>query len=133
MLQDYWTGKIFAEHNIDERLEPASLTKIMTAYVGFSELKEGNIDLNGKVLISEKAWNMAGSRTFLEVGSRVSVTELLKGIIIQSGNDASVALAEHIAGSEDSFAHLMNAAKLGLENTNFTNSQGFSGSLLNCP
>ena len=126
MLQDYWTGKIFAEHNIDERLEPASLTKIMTAYVGFSELKEGNIDLNGKVLISEKAWNMAGSRTFLEVGSRVSVTELLKGIIIQSGNDASVALAEHIAGSEDSFAHLMNqyAAKLGLENTNFTNSQG---------
>ena len=126
MLQDYWTGQIFAEHNIDERLEPASLTKIMTAYVGFSELKEGNIDLNGKVLISEKAWNMAGSRTFLEVGSRVSVTELLKGIIIQSGNDASVALAEHIAGSEDSFAHLMNqyAAKLGLENTNFTNSQG---------
>ena len=126
MLQDYWTGQIFAEHNIDERLEPASLTKIMTAYVGFAELKEGNIHLDDKVRISEKAWNMAGSRTFLEVGSRVSVTELLKGIIVQSGNDASVALAEHIAGSEDSFAHLMNqyAAKLGLENTNFTNSQG---------
>ena len=126
LLQDYWTGEIFAEGNIDERLEPASLTKVMTAYVGFSELKEGNIKLDDEVRVSEKAWRMTGSRTFVEVGTRVKVADLLKGIIVQSGNDASVALAEHVAGSEDSFAHLMNqyAVKLGMNDTNFRNSQG---------
>ncbi|MEM7254503.1 MAG: D-alanyl-D-alanine carboxypeptidase family protein [Pseudomonadota bacterium] len=126
LLQDYWTGQLLVESNIDERLEPASLTKIMTAYVGFSELKEGNIKLDDEVRVSEEAWRMPGSRMFVEVGTRVKVSDLLKGIIVQSGNDASVALAEHIAGSEESFAALMNqyAKKLGLDNTNFTNSQG---------
>ena len=126
LLVDFDSGKILAENNADERLEPASLTKIMTAYAVFREIGEGNITLTEEVLVSEKAWRMPGSRMFIEVGKRVTVETLLKGLIIQSGNDASVALAEHVAGSESTFAQLMNthAERLGMSNTNFINSTG---------
>ncbi len=126
VLMDYQSGQVIAENMANQRLEPASLTKMMTAYVVSHELKSEHISLNDKVRISEKAWRMPGSRMFIEVGSEVSVEKLLKGLIIQSGNDASVALAEHVAGSEDSFVPLMNAhAKtLGMGGTHFANSTG---------
>jgi D-alanyl-D-alanine carboxypeptidase (penicillin-binding protein 5/6) len=126
VLMDYQSGQIIAENNAEERMEPASLTKMMTAYVVSHELQSGHISLGDMVRISEKAWRMPGSRMFIEVGSQVSVEQLLKGLIIQSGNDASVALAEHVAGSEDSFVPLMNAhaKRLGLNNTHFANSTG---------
>ena len=126
ILMDYQSGQALAESNADERMEPASLTKMMTAYTVFQEINAGHIHLNDEVLVSEKAWRMKGSRMFIEVGSKVSVEELLKGMIIQSGNDASVALAEFVAGSEDAFVMLMNAnAKtLGLNGTHFVNSTG---------
>jgi D-alanyl-D-alanine carboxypeptidase (penicillin-binding protein 5/6) len=126
ILIDFNSGSILSEKNADGRLEPASLTKIMTAYVVMRELREGNITLVDEVPVSEKAWRTPGSRMFIEVDTRVSVEQLLKGMIIQSGNDASVALAEHIAGSEDTFARLMNqhAKRLGMDASNFTNSTG---------
>lgn len=126
LLMDIDSGAILSEANADQRLEPASLTKIMTAHVVFNELKDNNLKLSEEVLVSEKAWKTPGSRMFIEVGKKVTVDDLLKGLIIQSGNDASVALAEHIAGSEDAFASLMNehARKLGMDDTNFTNSTG---------
>lgn len=126
LLVDHASGRVLVEHNADERVEPASITKLMTAYTVFKALNAGTIDLAEKVRVSEKAWRMPGSRMFIEVGSRVSVEDLLKGTIIQSGNDASVALAEHVAGSEDTFVQLMNeyAALLGMESTHFTNSTG---------
>lgn len=120
------SGSILAESNADERLEPASLTKIMTAYVVFRELSGGHVKLDDQALISEKAWRTGGSKMFIEVGDRVSVEDLLKGMIIQSGNDASVALAEHVAGSEATFAELMNthARRLGMTNSHFMNPDG---------
>jgi D-alanyl-D-alanine carboxypeptidase (penicillin-binding protein 5/6) len=126
ILIDFHSGKVLAEQGADQRLEPASLTKIMTAYTIFRELKEGNVHLEDSVLISEKAWRTEGSRMFVEVGKRVKVEDLLKGMIIQSGNDACVALAEHIAGSEATFAELMNshANRLGMTHTHFVNSTG---------
>lgn len=126
LLVDHHTGKVIAEHNPDERLEPASLTKIMTAYVVFRELAAGKIALTDEVLISEKAWRTGGSKTFIELGKRIPLEVLLHGMIIQSGNDASVALAEHVAGSEDTFAHLMNsnAQRLGMVNSHFVNATG---------
>lgn len=126
VLQDYHSGRILAEKNADERLEPASLTKLMTAYTIFDELRSGNIAKDDEVRVSKKAWKTVGSRMFIKVGSRVKVGELLKGMIIQSGNDASVALAEHVAGSEDAFVALMNAhaRSLGLTGTHFVNSTG---------
>ncbi len=126
LLIDFDSGRIISEESADERLEPASLTKIMTAYVVLRELKEGNIKLDEQVLVSKKAWRTPGSRMFIEVNKKVSLEALLKGMIIQSGNDASVALAEHIAGSEDSFAGLMNehARRLGMSGTHFINSNG---------
>jgi D-alanyl-D-alanine carboxypeptidase (penicillin-binding protein 5/6) len=126
LLMDVNSGKLLAEDNADERMEPASLTKLMTAYIAFEELKSGTIHLDDMVLISEKAWRMGGSKMFIEVNKRVSVEKLLKGMIIQSGNDASVALAEHIAGTEDAFATLMNsyAENLGMTNTHFVNATG---------
>jgi serine-type D-Ala-D-Ala carboxypeptidase (penicillin-binding protein 5/6) len=125
-LIDFDSGKVLAEHNADQKLSPASLTKIMTAYVAFHEIKSGNLALNDPVIISKKAWQTPGSRMFIEVNTKVEVENLLKGIIISSGNDASVALAEHIAGDESTFAQLMNqhAARLGMINTHFTNSMG---------
>jgi D-alanyl-D-alanine carboxypeptidase (penicillin-binding protein 5/6) len=126
LLIEHNSGRVLAESNADERLEPASLTKILTAYVVFRELSAGNVKLSDKVLISEKAWRTGGSKMFVEVGERVSVEDLLKGMIIQSGNDASVALAEHIAGSEAAFAELMNthARRLGMTNSHFANADG---------
>ncbi|MCS3903161.1 D-alanyl-D-alanine carboxypeptidase (penicillin-binding protein 5/6) [Methylohalomonas lacus] len=126
LLVDYASGRVIAEKDAAEEVEPASLTKMMTVYVAGEELQEGHIKLDDEVLVSEKAWRMPGSRMFIEVNTRVTVEQLLNGIIIQSGNDASVALAEHISGSEEVFAQLMNqtAQTLGLENTHFTNSTG---------
>ena len=126
ILQDFDSGLVLAEHNVDARLEPASLTKMLTVYVVFAELREGNISLDDLVLVSEKAWKTTGSRMFIEVDTQVSVEHLLLGIIVQSGNDASVALGEYIAGDEASFAGLMNqyAKRLGMADSNFTNSTG---------
>jgi D-alanyl-D-alanine carboxypeptidase (penicillin-binding protein 5/6) len=126
ILQDFNSGRILAEQNSDQRLPPASITKLMTAYVVSHELKAGNISLADDVLISEKAWRMVGSRSFIEVNTKVSVEALLRGMIIQSGNDAAVALAEHIAGSEETFAQMMNqyAQQLGMVNTNYRNATG---------
>jgi len=126
LLEDFHSGQLIAEKNADQPLEPASITKLMTAYVAFSEIREGNLSLEEKVRISEKAWRTEGSRMFVEVNSQVSVADLLKGVIIQSGNDATVALAEHVAGTEEGFASLMNhhAKRLGLSGTHFVNSTG---------
>jgi D-alanyl-D-alanine carboxypeptidase (penicillin-binding protein 5/6) len=126
LLIDMHSDRILVEKNADERLEPASITKIMTAHVVFHELEKGNLKLTDMVSVSEKAWKTEGSRMFIEVNSKVSVDELLKGLIIQSGNDAAVALAEHIAGSEEAFANLMNehAAQLGMDGTHFVNATG---------
>ena len=127
LLMDHHSGRILAQKNIDKRIEPASLTKLMTTYVVLYELKSGGISLDDKVVISEKAWRMKGSRMFIEVNSKVSVKKLMMGMIVQSGNDATVALTEHTAGSEDSFVSLMNkhALNLGMVSTNFTNSTGW--------
>jgi D-alanyl-D-alanine carboxypeptidase (penicillin-binding protein 5/6) len=126
LLMEPNSETILAESNADERLEPASLTKIMTAYVVFRELAGGHLSLKDQVLISEKAWRTGGSKMFVEVGTRVPVEDLIKGMVIQSGNDASVALAEHIAGSAATFAELMNAnaKRLGMTNSHFVNPDG---------
>lgn len=126
IVQDYHTGKVLAENNADVRLAPASLTKIMTVYVVFRELGNGHIHLEDRATISEKAWKTPGSRMFVELGNQVTIEDLLKGVIIQSGNDASVALAEHVAGNEATFADMMNqhAARLGMTNSHFKNSDG---------
>lgn len=126
ILIDYNSGKIIASQNADMRVEPASLTKIMTGYVVINELSNGNISLDDMVTISPKAWKMPGSKMFIEVGKKVSVHDLIKGMVIQSGNDASVALAEHIAGSEEVFAELMNkyAESLGMAHTHYMNATG---------
>jgi D-alanyl-D-alanine carboxypeptidase (penicillin-binding protein 5/6) len=124
---DFHSGKILTESNQDERVEPASLTKLMTSYVVMSELKAGAIKMDDEVLISEKAWRMGGSRMFVEVNKRVPLKELILGMIVDSGNDATVALAEHTAGSEDSFVTLMNkyAEQLGMKHTHFANATGW--------
>jgi D-alanyl-D-alanine carboxypeptidase (penicillin-binding protein 5/6) len=126
LLMDFNSGRILVENNPDHRVEPASITKLMTSYVVFKELAEGNILLDDFVIVSEKAWRTGGSRMFIEPSMQVSVEDLLRGMIIQSGNDASVALAEHVAGSEDAFAGLMNhyAEILGMSGTSFRNSTG---------
>lgn len=125
-LMDFDSGQILTEKNADDRLAPASLTKIMSTYVVFQELQAGQLALDELVIISKKAWKTPGSKMFIEVNKHVSVEDLLKGVIIQSGNDASVALAEHIAGDEETFARLMNqhAKRLGMINSNFHNSTG---------
>ncbi|MFC7367191.1 MULTISPECIES: D-alanyl-D-alanine carboxypeptidase family protein [Vreelandella] len=129
ILMDADSGRVLAEHNSDERLPPASLTKLMTAYLVERELDRGTINLDDMVSISEKAWRTGGSKMFIEVGDQVSISDLLKGIIIVSGNDASVAVAEHLAGGEAPFADLMNqhATRLGMHNTNFQNATGLPG------
>lgn len=128
-LVDYTTGKVIAEGNPDTKLAPASLTKMMTSYVIGVEIEAGNISPSDQVTISENAWAKnfpESSKMFIEVGKQVSVEDLNRGIIIQSGNDACVAMAEHIAGSEGAFADLMNAhaEKLGMTNSHFVNSHG---------
>ena len=126
MLLEPNTNTIIAESNSDGFVEPASMTKVMTAYVVADQIKNDLISIDDKVLISEKAWKMGGSKMFIEVGKRVSILDLLKGIIIQSGNDAAVAIAEYVGGTEDGFVDLMNsyAGSLGMTSTNFTNSTG---------
>ena len=126
LVIDGKTGHEIAALDPDLQLAPASLTKIMTTYVVFSALKRGQITLEEEVTISEKAWRTPGSRMFIEVGTRVSVKDLLLGMIVQSGNDASVALAEHIAGSESVFAEMMNqhAAAIGMYSSHFKNATG---------
>ena len=126
VVMDHNSGKILASHNENEIRSPASLTKLMTSYVIFKRLKEGFITLDEEVKISEKAWKTGGSRSFIEVGKMIKLEDLLKGMIIQSGNDASVALAEHVAGSEGTFVLFMNdyAQQIGMKNSNFENSSG---------
>ncbi len=127
LLLDHYSGKVLAEKNSDNRIEPASLTKLMSAYVIMSEMRKGTIKMDDQVRISEKAWRTQGSKMFVEVNKTVPFKDLLMGMIIQSGNDATIALAEHTAGSEDSFAALMNAyaQRLGMKNSNFMNSTGW--------
>ena len=127
LLIDADTGKVLVEHNADEPLPPASLTKMMTSYIVSSEIDSGNMQEEDLVNISVKAWKMGGSKMFIREGTRVSIKDLLRGVIIQSGNDASVALAEHVAGSEGAFVDVMNqqAALLGMNSTQFQNATGW--------
>ena len=126
LLIDAHSGKVIDEHNADLRLPPASLTKMMTSYIAASELHRGNIALEDQVRVSIKAWKTPGSRMFIKEGDTVVLEDLMRGIVIQSGNDASVAVAEYIAGGEDAFADLMNqhALRLGMKNTRFANATG---------
>ena len=126
ILMDHNSGAILASNNENEMRSPASLTKLMTSYVIFKRLKEEFITLDEEVKISEKAWRTGGSRSFIEVGKMIKLEDLLKGMIIQSGNDASVALAEHVAGSEGTFVLFMNdyAQQIGMKNSNFENASG---------
>ena len=127
ILMDYATGQVLAAHEADTRLEPASLTKVMTTYLVADALAQKTLSLQQPVTVSERAWRTQGSRSFVPVNKGVSVDELFKGMVIQSGNDASVALAEAIGGSEDAFAAMMNrtAQRMGLKDTNFLNASGY--------
>ena len=126
LLMDAKTGLTLAANNPDAPVEPASLTKLMTAFIVFREIERETISLDDIVVVSEKAWRSEGSRMFIEVGDKVRIDDLLMGLVVQSGNDAAVALAEHVAGSEEGFADLMNqtASELGMDNSNFVNSAG---------
>ncbi len=127
ILIDHSSGRVLAEKAADEQVEPASITKLMTGYVVYKEIDTGRLNMDDMVTISEKAWRMGGSRMYVEVNKQVSVHDLLKGLIIQSGNDASVALAEHIAGTEQAFTDMMNqyAQQLGMTGTYYANSTGW--------
>src|SRR6202142_2627879 len=126
IVVDYRTDKILAAKDATARMEPASLTKLMTAYIVFQELAAGKLKLDEQVTVSEHAWRSEGSRTFIELGKPVSVQDLILGMIVQSGNDATIALAERVAGTEDTFVQLMNstAKQLNMLGTNFENSSG---------
>jgi len=131
VLMDYASGQVLAESNMDARVAPASITKVMTSYVVSAELANGKIHMDDQVFISERAWRSGGAGTdgstsFLQLNSKVALKDLLYGMIIQSGNDAAIALAEHVAGSEETFAQLMNqyAAKLGMTGTNYVDASG---------
>ena len=131
VLMDYASGQVLAESNMDQRVAPASITKVMTSYVVSAEIAQGKIHLDDQVFISERAWRSGGAGTdgstsFLQLNSKVALKDLLYGMIIQSGNDAAIALAEHTAGSEDTFAQLMNqyAAKIGMTGTNYVDASG---------
>jgi D-alanyl-D-alanine carboxypeptidase (penicillin-binding protein 5/6) len=126
IVVDYRTGKVLAANNADARMEPASLTKLMTAYIVFQQLAAHKLKLDEQVNVSEHAWRSEGSRTFIELGKPVSVQDLILGMIVQSGNDATIALAERIAGTEETFAQLMNdnARQLGMSGSHFENSSG---------
>lgn len=126
IMLDVASGEVIAKNNANERMEPASLTKMMASYVIASELKKGNVKLDDKVKISKKAWKMEGSKMFIEINKNVLFSDLMMGMVVQSGNDATVAMAEHISGSEEEFVKLMNAAaqRLGLADTHFVNATG---------
>jgi serine-type D-Ala-D-Ala carboxypeptidase (penicillin-binding protein 5/6) len=129
ILVDYRTDKVLAAQEDTTRMEPASLTKLMTAYIAFKELAAGTLKLDEPVIVSEKAWRSEGSRTFIELGKPVSVELLILGMIVQSGNDATIALAERMGGTEEAFVQLMNAEakRLGMVGTHFENSSGLPG------
>jgi serine-type D-Ala-D-Ala carboxypeptidase (penicillin-binding protein 5/6) len=126
MVVDLSSDQVLAAQKADERFEPASLTKIMTAYVVFAALRDKKIDLAQEFTVSEKAWRAPGSRMFIRVGTSVSIEDLIRGMVVQSGNDACIALAEAVAGSEEVFVQMMNreAERLGMKNTHFTNASG---------
>lgn len=126
ILIDHHSGRVLAERKPDERVEPASITKLMTAYAVFDALRAGKLKLDDAVTISEHAWKAEGSRTFVNVGTQVPVEVLIQGMIVQSGNDATIALAERVGGTEETFASLMNeyAKRLGMKNSHFENSTG---------
>ncbi|MBV8740395.1 MAG: D-alanyl-D-alanine carboxypeptidase [Sinobacteraceae bacterium] len=126
ILVDHFSGRVLAENHADDRVEPASLTKLMTSYVVFKALKENRLKLTDPVTISEHAWRSEGSRTFVQVGSSVPAEVLIKGMIVQSGNDATIALAEKVGGTEPAFAQMMNeyAGRLGMKSSHFDNSDG---------
>jgi D-alanyl-D-alanine carboxypeptidase (penicillin-binding protein 5/6) len=126
ILLDYDSGRVLAELHADDRNEPASLTKVMTSYAVFAALKEGRLKLADMVPISEHAWRAEGSRTFVQVGTQIPAEVLIKGMLVQSGNDATIALAEKVGGTESAFAQLMNmyGKRVGLKATNFVNSDG---------
>jgi D-alanyl-D-alanine carboxypeptidase (penicillin-binding protein 5/6) len=126
ILVDYQSGNVIAQKNADERMEPASLTKLITAYVVFAALKDGRVKLDDPVTISEDAWRTGGSRTFVKVGSQVPVIDLIKGMLVQSGNDATVALGERVGGTRAGFAQLMNeyAQRLGMKSSHFVDVDG---------
>ena len=128
ILMEASTNTVIAEFNSDNQIAPASMTKVMSGYVIADQVANGSISLDDKVLISEKAWKTGGSKMFIEAGKRVSVKDLLSGIIIQSGNDATIAMAEYVAGSEEGFVDFMNAyaSEMGLTNSLFQNATGFS-------
>lgn len=129
ILVDHHSGRVLAEHNADAPVEPASLTKLMAGYAVFKALKEDRLRLDEPVTISERAWRAKGSRTFVEVGTQVPVEALIKGMIVQSGNDATIALAERVAGTEKAFVQLMNeyARRLGMTSSHFENAPGMPG------
>ncbi len=126
ILEDFQSGQILAQKNADQREEPASLTKLMTTYLTFTALKQGKLHLSQTLPVSEKAWRTGGSRMFIEPNKPVTVDQLIHGMIVQSGNDATVALAEGIAGSEEGFVQMMNqeAQRLGMKNTHFADATG---------
>ena len=126
LLVDHFSGRVLAAERADDRAEPASLTKLMTSYVVFKALQEGRLKLTDEVTISEHAWRAEGSRTFVQVGTQIPVDILIKGMIVQSGNDATIALAERVGGTEAAFAQMMNeyARRLGMKGSNFENSDG---------
>lgn len=127
ILEDYDTGAVIFAKNPDERMHPSSMSKLMTVYVVFKMLSEGKIHMDDAFPVSEKAWRMQGSKMFVHVGDRVKVSDLLRGVIVQSGNDACIVLAEGIAGSEEAFAEILNAEakRLGLTNSTFRNASGW--------
>ena len=126
LLIEMGSGQVLSEEKADQRLEPASLTKLMTAYLTFSAIRQKTLAINQSLPVSEKAWRMGGSKMFVRVNTQVAVKDLIKGMIVQSGNDACIVLAEAIAGSEENFAQMMNreARRLGMTSTNFRNSTG---------
>ena len=128
ILIDANSGYVVAEKNSNQRVPPASLTKIMTLYLVADALRSGKIHLNDQAIVSEKAWRTGGSRMFIQVGTRVSIEDLIKGVVVASGNDAAVAIAEHLSGSEEAFLGLMNqtARSLKMDGTNYGDSDGFS-------
>jgi D-alanyl-D-alanine carboxypeptidase (penicillin-binding protein 5/6) len=129
VLMDYQTGRVLAGDKADAQMEPASITKVMTGYVVFRAIRENRLKLDDPVTISEHAWRSEGSRTFAQVGTQIPVDVLIKGMIVQSGNDATIALAEKLGGTEDGFVQMMNAyaQELGLKNSHFDNSWGGPG------
>lgn len=126
-IVDMMTGSIIFEKNADEKMPTSSMSKVMTMYAVFDAIKKGRLSLNDEIEVSEKAWRKGGSKMFIEVGKKVKVEDLIKGVIVQSGNDAAIALAEGLAGSEDNFAMSLNniAQELGMKNSHFKNASGW--------